>query len=81
MVYAETGDSFASPELHIECDIADMEAYALAKVCLLEKVPFMSIKYITNGPDSKAGDDWQGALKASAESLYGIYKDLCGSEN
>lgn len=69
-----TGDSFAAPDIKVECDVADMEAYALAKVCWLEKVPFMSIKYITNGPDGKAGSDWESALEDGAKKLFEMYE-------
>jgi adenosylhomocysteine nucleosidase len=35
-----SGDSFATGEIGMECAVVDMEAYALAKVCWLEKAPF-----------------------------------------
>lgn len=69
-----TGDSFAVPDIKVECDVADMEAYALAKVCWLEKVPFMCIKYITNGPNEEAGSDWKSALEDGAKKLLEIYE-------
>ena len=40
-------------------NIVDMEAYALAKVCNLYDIPFISFKYITDGADGKAGMDWE----------------------
>ena len=36
-----------------------MEAYALSKVCYHYDVPFISFKYITDGADEDAPDDWQ----------------------
>ena len=36
-----------------------MEAYALAKVCYLYNVPFISFKYITDGADGSASVDWE----------------------
>ena len=36
-----------------------MEAYALAKVCYLYNVPFISFKYITDGADGNAVVDWE----------------------
>lgn len=69
-----SGDSFATSELKVECNVADMEAYALAKVCLFEKVPFISIKYITDGADEEAANDWEAALKDGAKKLLEIYK-------
>ena len=35
-----------------------MEAYALAKVCYLYDIPFISFKYISDGADGDAGTDW-----------------------
>jgi adenosylhomocysteine nucleosidase len=39
-----------------------MEAYALAKVCYLRDVPFISFKYITDGADEQAHEDWYSNL-------------------
>jgi adenosylhomocysteine nucleosidase len=35
-----------------------MEAYALAKVCYLYDVPFISFKYISDGADEHSAGDW-----------------------
>ena len=39
-----------------------MEAYALAKVCLYYGLPFISFKYITDGADEQANEDWEANL-------------------
>ena len=39
-----------------------MEAYALAKVCHLRGIPFVSFKYITDGADEQAHEDWEANL-------------------
>jgi adenosylhomocysteine nucleosidase len=52
-----SGDSFVT-EGTIG-DVLDMEAYALSKVCYHYDVPFISFKYITDGADDEAPDDWQ----------------------
>jgi len=65
-----TGDSFvteAHPHFHLE--VIDMEAYALAKVCQRLDVPFLCLKFITDGADGEAADDWQQAVKLSAMQL------------
>ena len=36
-----------------------MEGYALAKVCYLYDVGFISFKYITDGADGDANNDWE----------------------
>ena len=41
-----------------KCDVVDMEAYALAKVCYHYKVPFVSFKYITDNADETSPNDW-----------------------
>ena len=51
-----TGDSFSVP--HINYQICEMEAYALAKVCQKFDVPFDCYKYIS---DSDADGEDQGA--------------------
>lgn len=65
-----TGDSFVvskHPLLNLE--IIDMEAYALAKVCQLYGVPFVSLKFITDGADGAAASDWNEAVQLSARQL------------
>ena len=39
------------------CDVVDMEAYALAKVCSHYEVPFISFKYITDNADEHSVGD------------------------
>ncbi len=41
------------------CDVVDMEAYALAKVCSHYEVPFISFKYITDNADEHSAGDWK----------------------
>lgn len=53
-----TGDSFLQGPSPIECCVVDMEAYALAKVCLFENLPFACVKYVTDGADDAAAGDW-----------------------
>ena len=67
-----SGDSFVQEDTW--GDVVDMEAYALAKVCKLYDVPFISFKYITDDADSNAGDDWEenvgkGIVKFKEEIL------------
>jgi len=39
-----------------------MEAYALAKACWRARVQFGSVKYVTDGADHAAADDWKATL-------------------
>lgn len=66
-----TGDSFvteAHPQFHLQ--VIDMEAYALAKVCQHFDVPFLCLKFITDGADGDAAEDWQQAVVLSAHQLH-----------
>jgi adenosylhomocysteine nucleosidase len=69
-----SGDSFETGNPKIECDIVDMEAYALAKVCTKENIPFVSIKYISDGADDNASKDWHDSLTAAAHKFCSFYK-------
>lgn len=55
-----TGDNFVQDiSLEMECvNVFDMESYALAKVCHLQDVPFISYKYITDNANDAANKDW-----------------------
>ena len=53
-----TGDNFAEDKSQYYGEVVDMEAYALAKVCYLYDIPFISFKYISDGADGDAGTDW-----------------------
>ena len=57
-----TGDNFAEDKSQYYGEVVDMEAYALAKVCYLYGVPFISFKYITDGADEQAHEDWEANL-------------------
>jgi hypothetical protein len=51
-----------------------MEAYALAKICKLQKIPFTCVKYITDGADGGAAKDWNQALNMAAKELFECYE-------
>ncbi len=71
-----TGDSFATAECNVECDVLDMEGYALAKVCWLEQTRFTAVKCVTDGADHAAGADWQSNLHHAAERFLQLYEYL-----
>lgn len=71
-----TGDSFATTECAVECDVVDMEGYALAKVCWLERTRFTAVKWVTDGADHAAGADWQSNLHHAAERFLQLYRYL-----
>jgi adenosylhomocysteine nucleosidase len=71
-----SADSFETGGPAIACDVLDMEAYALAKVCWLEKTRFTCVKYITDGADHAAATDWQTNLPMAAAEFLRIYRAL-----
>ena len=54
-----SGDNFVEDKTNYYGEVVDMEAYALAKVCYLYDVPFISFKYISDGADEGANNDWE----------------------
>jgi adenosylhomocysteine nucleosidase len=68
-----SGDSFATAPAGIECGVVDMEAYALAKVCWCEKAQFACAKYVSDGADHAAADDWQQNLHKAADEFLQLY--------
>ena len=53
-----SGDSFVEDRSQYYGEVVDMEAYALSKVCYHYQIPFISFKYISDGADDNANDDW-----------------------
>ena len=53
-----TGDRFVKNKLEINCDIVDMEAYALAKICKVYDVEFKCFKYISDYANDDSSNDW-----------------------
>jgi adenosylhomocysteine nucleosidase len=72
-----SGDNFALKPCEIEeVDVVDMEAYALAKVCYLENINFISLKYVTDGLDEDGGDSWDKEVKNAGESLSEFFDNF-----
>tara|TARA_A100001201_G_scaffold125203_1_gene109480 strand:+ start:3852 stop:4430 length:579 start_codon:yes stop_codon:yes gene_type:complete len=64
-----SGDNFVEDKTNYYGEVVDMEAYALAKVCYLRDVPFISFKYITDGADEQAHEDWESNLADGIEQF------------
>ena len=71
-----SGDSFVMNDVAPHCDVVDMEAYALAKVCWIERAEFVAVKYVSDGADAAAGADWQGSLHRAADEFLQLYRRL-----
>jgi adenosylhomocysteine nucleosidase len=71
-----TGDSFETGKQALDFDVVDMEAYALAKVCHVEGTAFACAKFVTDGADHAAANDWQSNLHRAAEHFLSLYREL-----
>jgi len=71
-----SGDSFATGESRMHCEVVDMEAYAYAKACLFAGAHFACAKYITDGADHAAAGDWAINLPAAAALFLQAYERL-----
>lgn len=71
-----SGDRFEAHAQALFWDVVDMEAYALAKVCRLEGVPFACAKFISDGADGSAPGDWEKNLPSAARALFNLYAAL-----
>jgi len=71
-----TADSFATHEHEIDGDVVDMEAFALARVCVAENVRFACAKYVTDGADADSAAHWQEALEHAARGFAALYTQL-----
>ncbi len=71
-----TGDRFETGMPVVDCDVIDMEAYALAKVCHLEGAPFGAVKFVTDGANGNAGVDWHENLPRAAQAFVEHYRLL-----
>ena len=71
-----TADSFATHLHAVSGDVVDMEAFALARVCVAEKARFACAKYVTDGADSDSAAHWRAALDNAARSFAGLYESI-----
>jgi len=73
-----TADNFATNGTNGPWNVADMEGFALAKVCHHEDIPFCCLKYITDGADADSASTWEAALDHTALVLRKAIADLFG---
>ena len=64
-----TGDNFVSSTQNIETDLFDMEAYAIAKFCLLNELDFYCYKFISDNADDEAAEDWKNNVSEGAKDF------------
>jgi adenosylhomocysteine nucleosidase len=71
-----TGDSFATRPHSLDCDVVDMEGYALAKACRVQGVDFACAKYVSDGADGEAAEHWKENVAGAADAFVGLYREL-----
>lgn len=67
-----TGDSFEMGHATKIYDVVDMEAYVLAMIAMKENIPFLCLKYISDGADDNAADDWVIQVHKAAAAFGNI---------
>jgi len=60
---------FVEKKERTDCDIYDMEAYAIAFVCEQMNLPFYSIKYVTDSSGENVVSEWKENLKHASVVL------------
>ena len=69
-----SGDTFEMNHFCNDYNVIDMEGYALALTAMKENIPFLCLKYISDGADGLAAEDWSvnvhKAAKAFTELLF-----------
>lgn len=71
-----TADSFATGLHRVDGDVVDMEAFALARVCITEGARFACAKYVTDGADGDSAVHWEAALEAASRAFAHLYDSL-----
>jgi adenosylhomocysteine nucleosidase len=69
-----TGDTFEMAHAATLYDVIDMEAYALAMIAMKEQIPFLCLKYISDGADGNAAEDWTVLVHKAAMAYGNILK-------
>jgi adenosylhomocysteine nucleosidase len=75
-VLCSTADSFATHLHEVTGDVVDMEAFALARVCVAENARFGCVKYVTDGADADSATHWEAALDNAARAFVTAYEFL-----
>jgi adenosylhomocysteine nucleosidase len=69
-----TGDNFEMGHSATTYNVVDMEAYALGMIAMKENIPFLCLKYISDGADDNAAEDWTIQVHKAAMAYWSILK-------
>lgn len=64
-----TGDSFEMSHSTTVYNVVEMEAYPLALIAMQENIPFLCLKYISDGADDAAAEDWTVHVHRAADAF------------
>jgi adenosylhomocysteine nucleosidase len=67
-----SGDSFETNHSSPDYNVVDMEAYSFAFVAMKEQIPFLCLKYISDGADGLAAEDWNVQVHNAAMAFKKI---------
>ncbi|NDV97093.1 nucleosidase [Dysgonomonas sp. 521] len=71
-----TGDSFEVNHSVTHYNVVDMEAYPLAYIAKKEGIPFLCLKYISDGADDGAAEEWSITVKKAAGALRAVIDEI-----
>ena len=73
-----SGDVFVTEahKLRVHCDIVEMEAYSVAKACVLAGIECEIWKYISDKADENANTTWQEQVAAGEDLYVKVLQDL-----
>ena len=68
-----TADRFVTADDYgVASCLFDMECFAIAKVCRDLGVEFHAVKFVTDGGDDEASDDWEANLRTARDNLTSL---------
>jgi adenosylhomocysteine nucleosidase len=71
-----TGDNFETAHATDVYNVIDMEGFVLAYIAKQENIPFLSLKYISDGANGSAADDWNELVHRAAVAFKQIIVQL-----
>lgn len=72
-----TGDSFVLQPQDLTSDVCDMEAFAIAMVCDFYKIPFVSVKYVSDKVGENNMKIWEETLANARIGLSNFFNSIC----
>lgn len=75
-----SGDNFETEHSTDLYNVVDMESYALALTAKQENIPFLCLKYISDGADDNAVLDWKEQLKFAAKKLKSVLEQVISKD-